>query len=196
MNFGRFLWTNHRKRRPNDDRMTTEQLPSLTYYKLTANNCKKSIKILQKSSKKSLMKQYRNSFYKLLFKILKIWTNQAVTFSFCWNLQWLLCTLLGQTQEKLHIFFSSSFNFTKDSVCLDYFATNTSFFSDSINLPKCLIYVQRITQNLPSFCTVKPYLRVHNQKVYMQIKSWYGQDLFPTGKRKVSMLDPKVQKSI
>ena len=149
---------------------TTEQLPSLTYRrKLTANNCKMSIKTLQKSAKKSLMNHYRNSFYKILFKILKIWTNQAVTFSFCWNLQWLLCTLLGQTQEKLHIFFSSSFNFTRDSVCLDYFATNTSFFSDSINLPKCLIYVQRITQNLPSFCTVKPYLRVHNQKVYMQI---------------------------
>ena len=131
-----------------------------------------SIKSLQKSAKTSLIKHYRNSFYKLLFKILKIWTNQAVTFSFCWNLQWLLCTLLGQTQEKLHIFFSSSFNFTKDSVFLDYFATSTSLFSswtDSINLPKCLIHVQRITQNLPSFCTVKPYLRVYNQKVYMQI---------------------------
>ena len=152
---------------------TTEQLPSLTYRrKLTANNCKMSIKTLQKSAKKSLMNHYRNSFYKILFKILKIWTNQAVTFSFCWNLQWLLCTLLGQTQEKLHIFFSPSFNFTKDSVFLDYFATSTSLFSswtDSTNLPTCLIYVQRITQNLPSFCTVKPYLRVYNQKVYMQI---------------------------
>ena len=131
-----------------------------------------SIKSLQKSAKTSLIKYYRNNFYKLLFKILKIWTNQAVTFSFCWNLQWLLCTLLGQTQEKLHIFFSSSFNFTKDSVFLGNFATNTCLFSswtDSTNLPKCFIYVQRITQNLPSFCTVKPYLRVHNQKVYMQI---------------------------
>ena len=189
MNFGRFSWTNHRKRWPNDNLTTTEQLSSLTYRKLTTNNCKMSIKTLQKSAKKSLMNHYRNSFYKILFKILKIWTNQAVTFSFCWNLQW----LLGQTQEKLHIFFSSSFNFTKDSVCLDYFATNTSLFSDSTNLQKCFIYVQRIIQNLPSFCTVKPYLRVQNQKVYMQIKSWYGQDLFPTGKRKVSMLDPKVQ---
>ena len=132
----------------------TEQLPSLTYRrKLTANNCKMSIKSLQKSAKTSLIKYYRNSFYKLLFKILKIWTNQAVTFSFCWNLQW----LLGQTQEKLHIFFSSSFNFTKDSGFLDYFATNTSLFNDSTNLSKCFIYVQRITQNSPSFCTVKPY---------------------------------------
>ena len=127
-----------------------------------------SIKSLQKSAKTSLIKHYRNSFYKLLFKILKIWTNQAVTFSFCWNLQWLLCTLLSQTQEKLH-FSSVLFQFHKRFCFLDYFATNTSLFNDSTNLPKCFIYVQRITQNLPSFCTVKPYLRVYNQKVYMQI---------------------------
>ena len=146
---------------------TTEQLPSLTYRrKLTANNCKMSIKILQKSEKKVWWNITETIF---INSCSKFWKSELTTFSICWNLQWLLCTLLGQTQEKLHIFFSSSFNFTKDSVCLDYFATNTSFFSDSINLPKCLIDVQRITQNLLSFCTVKPYLRVHNQKVYMQI---------------------------